>query len=449
MFADLSGKLGAVFKKLRGEARITESNIMSAVKEVRMALLEADVNYKVAKDFVARVEKRALGEEVLTSVTPSQQFIKIVNDELTETLGGRDYAPKVHLSSRPPTVILMAGLQGSGKTTTCGKLATYFQKSGKSVLLVACDIYRPAAIDQLEVVGKKVGAAVYSDRNNKDAAKIAADGLAFGKKAAKDVVIVDSAGRLHIDDGLMTELEKVKSAVSPHEIFYVADAMTGQDAVNSAAEFDKRLDISGVILTKTDGDARGGAALSVREVTGKPLIFVGTGEKTDEFELFHPERMAGRILDMGDIVSLVEKAQEAFDGEDSAALEQKIKKQGLDFDDMIKQFRMIKKMGSLGSILKMIPGMGSMLGGMGDISMEDKKFKQVEAIILSMTPLERRRPDVINASRKKRIAAGSGRSVQDVNRLMEQLQQMNKMMKKMTKMAGRGKDPSKMFKGIF
>ncbi|MDR0453908.1 MAG: signal recognition particle protein [Deferribacteraceae bacterium] len=449
MFADLSGKLGAVFKKLRGDARITESNVISAVKEVRMALLEADVNYKVVKDFVAGVEKRALGEEVLASVTPSQQFIKIVKDELTEILGGKNYLPKVHLSSQPPTVALMTGLQGAGKTTACGKLAAYFMKNGKSPLLVACDIYRPAAIDQLETVGRKTGVAVYSDRNSRDAVKIASDGVAFGKKAAKDIVIIDSAGRLHIDDELMTELEKIKSAVTPHEIFYVADAMTGQDAVNSAAEFNKRLDISGIILTKTDGDARGGAALSVRKVTGKPLIFAGTGEKNEEFELFHPERMAGRILDMGDVVSFVEKAQEAIDGEDAADLEQKIKKQGLNFDDMLKQFRMIKRMGSLGSLLKMIPGMGSMLGNIGDISTEDKMFKRMEAIILSMTPLERRKPLVINASRKKRIAAGSGRTVQDVNRLMDHLNQMNKMMKRMTKMTKQGKDPSKLFKEMF
>ncbi|MDR2885004.1 MAG: signal recognition particle protein [Deferribacteraceae bacterium] len=449
MFADLSDKLNGVFKKLRGEARLTDKNIVSAVKEVRMALLEADVNYKVAKDFVARVEARALGAEVLASITPAQQFVKIVNDELTETLGGANYTPKVHLSSQPPTIILMTGLQGSGKTTTCGKLARHFIKSGKSVMLVACDIYRPAAIDQLEVVGKQAGADVYTDRNSKDAPKIATDGVAFAKKAAKDVVIIDTAGRLHIDEALMEEVAKVKSATNPHEIFYAADAMTGQDAVNSASEFNKRLELTGIILTKTDGDARGGAALSVKEVTGKPLVFIGTGERIDEFELFHPERMAGRILGMGDVVSLVERAQEAMEGEDAEALAGKIKKSGLDFEDMLKQFRMIKKMGSLGGIMKMIPGLGSAMGQLGDVSMDDKKFKHIEAMIMSMTTVERRKPDLINSSRKKRIAAGSGRSVQEVNRLLDQLSQMNKMMKKMTKMVGKGKDPSQALKGLF
>jgi signal recognition particle subunit SRP54 len=441
MFADLSDKLATVFKKLRGEARITENNVKIAVKEVRMALLEADVNYKVAKDFVARVETRALGTEVLASITPAQQFIKIVNDELTDTLGGADYEPKIHLSSQPPTIIMMAGLQGSGKTTTCGKLARHFTKAGRSVLLVACDIYRPAAIDQLEVVAKTAGVDVYTDRTSKDAVKIALDGVAFGKKAAKDLVIIDTAGRLHIDETLMTEIVNVKNAINPHEIFYVADAMTGQDAVNSAAEFNKTLDVSGVILTKADGDARGGAALSVKEVTGKPLVFVGVGEKLDEFELFHPSRMAGRILGMGDVVSLVEKAQEALGDEDAEAIAKKAIKQGFDFDDMLKQFKMLKKMGSISGLLKMIPGLGSALG---DQKVDEGQLKKVEAMIMSMTPHERHKPAIINASRKKRIARGSGRNVQDVNKLLDQLQQMNKMMKKMGKMAGKGKDPSSM-----
>lgn len=449
MFADLSDKLGAVFKKLRGEARITEKNVQAASKEVRMALLEADVNYKVAKDFVARVEARALGEEVLLSVSPSQQFVKIVNDELVETLGGKDYSPKIHLSSKPPTVILMSGLQGSGKTTSCGKLARYFRKGGKSVLLVACDIYRPAAIDQLEVVGKAVGVDVYSDKVSKDAVKIAVDGLEFGKKAAKDVVIIDTAGRLHIDNELMDEVVNIKAKTSPDEIFYVADAMTGQDAVNSAAEFDSRLDITGVILTKTDGDARGGAALSVKAVTGKPLVFVGTGEKLDEFDLFHPERIAGQILGMGDVVSLVEKAQAAMEGEDAEAMADKMMKQGIDFNDMLKQFKMIKKMGSLGSIMKMIPGLGSALGNIGDITGDEKTFVVIESLINSMTPLERRKPAVINSSRKKRIARGAGRSVQEMNKLLDQLAGMNKMMKKMSKMNEKGGDPRNLFKGLF
>lgn len=449
MFADLSGKLGSVFKKLRGEARITEKNITSSVKEVRMALLEADVNYKVAKDFVSRVQERALGADVLASVSPVQQFIKIVNDELTETLGGRDYTPKVHFSSQPPTVIMVAGLQGSGKTTTCGKLARYFIRNGKTILLVACDIYRPAAIKQLEVVAKQAGADSYIDNDSKDAVKIAADGLAYGKKAAKDIVIIDTAGRLHIDDELMDEVARIESAVHPQDIFYVADAMTGQDAVNSAAEFDKRLSVTGVILTKTDGDARGGVALSVREVTGKPLIFVGTGEKLDEFELFHPERMAGRILDMGDVVTLVERAQEAIEGEGAEEMAKKIQKQGMDFNDMLKQFGMMKKMGSLSGLMKMIPGLGGLVSKLGDVSMDDKQFKHVEAMIYSMTPQERRRPAIINSGRKKRIARGSGRSVQDVNKLLDQLRQMNKMMKKMGKMAGKGKDPANFMGSLF
>ncbi len=449
MFADLSGKLGTVFKKLRGEARITEKNITSAVKEVRMALLEADVNYKVAKDFVSRVQERALGADVLSSVSPAQQFIKIVNDELTETLGGKEYTPKVHLSPQPPTIILMAGLQGSGKTTTCGKLAKHFIKNGKSVMLVACDIYRPAAIRQLEVVAGHAGAGFYTGGDSKDAVKIASDGVAYGKKSAKDIVIIDTAGRLHIDEELMAEVARIEKAVNPQEIFYVADSMTGQDAVNSAAEFDRQLSVSGVILTKTDGDARGGAALSVRAVTGKPLIFVGTGEKLDEFELFHPERMAGRILGMGDVVTLVERAQEAMEGEDADELAKKIQKQGMNFNDMLKQFSMMRKMGSLGGLLKMIPGLGGLTANLGNISMDDKKFKHIEAMIFSMTQVERSRPDVITSSRKKRIAKGSGRSVQDVNRLLDQLHQMNKMMKKMNKMASNGRDPRSMMSNLF
>lgn len=449
MFADLSGKLGTVFKKLRGEARITEKNINSAVKEVRMALLEADVNYKVAKDFVSRVQERALGADVLSSVSPAQQFIKIVNDELTETLGGKEYTPKVHLSPQPPTIILMAGLQGSGKTTTCGKLAKHFIKNGKSVMLVACDIYRPAAIRQLEVVAGQAGAGFYTGGDSKDAVKIASDGVAYGKKSAKDIVIIDTAGRLHIDAELMAEVARIEKAVNPQEIFYVADSMTGQDAVNSAAEFDRQLSVSGIILTKTDGDARGGAALSVRAVTGKPLIFVGTGEKLDEFELFHPERMAGRILGMGDVVTLVERAQEAMEGEDADELAKKIQKQGMDFNDMLKQFGMMKKMGSIGGLLKMIPGLGGLTSKLDNLSMDDKKFKHIEAMIFSMTQVERSRPDVITSSRKKRIAKGSGRSVQDVNRLLDQLHQMNKMMKKMNKMASNGRDPRSMMSNLF
>jgi signal recognition particle subunit SRP54 len=431
MFADLGDKLGAVFKKLRGEARITEKNIASAVKEVRMALLEADVNYKAVKSFLTRVEGRAMGAEVLSSIAPAQQFIKIVNDELAETLGG--VSPALHLLPQPPTIFLMTGLQGSGKTTTCGKLAKYFAKSGKTSLLVACDVYRPAAIDQLETVARQAGMSFYSDREEKDPVKIASAGLAFGKKAAADIVIIDSAGRLHIDEPLMREIRLIKEAVSPGYIFYAADAMAGQDALNSAAEFNRYLDLTGIVLTKTDGDARGGVALSVREVLGKPLYFIGTGEKLDDFEMFHPGRMAGRILGMGDVVSLVEKAQDAFADTDTEGLARKIKKDGLNFEDLLSQFKMMRKLGSFSSLLKLVPGMSQAFSKVGDVSMDDKRFKHAQALILSMTPAERRKPFIINASRKKRIANGSGRSVQEVNRVLDQLAQMNKMMKKLTK----------------
>ncbi|MDR2105157.1 MAG: signal recognition particle protein [Deferribacteraceae bacterium] len=431
MFADLGDKLNAVFKKLRGEARITEKNITSAVKQVRMALLEADVNYKAVKTFLAKVEGRAVGSEVLASVSPAQQFIKIVNDELIETLGG--VSPALHLSPHPPTIFLMAGLQGSGKTTACGKLARYFAKSGKTVVLAACDIYRPAAIEQLEALARQAGSNFYSDKSSKDPVQIAQDGLSYAKKAAADIYIVDTAGRLHIDEPLMQEVKSIRDKIACDKIFYAADAMSGQDALNSALEFDRCLNITGIILTKTDGDARGGVALSVREVIGKPLYFIGTGEKLDDFEMFHPERMAGRILGMGDVVSLVEKAQDAFSDIDAQGIAKKINKVGLDFDDLLNQFKMMKRLGSLSSIMKLIPGLSQAFSKMGDISTDDKRFKRAEAIILSMTPLERRKPQILNASRKRRIAGGSGQSVQDVNKILNQLVQMNKMMKKMTK----------------
>lgn len=433
MFADLNDKLSAVFKRLKGEARITEANIAEAVKQVRMGLLEADVNYKVVKSFVTEVQERALGEDVLKSVSPAQQFIKIVHDSLVDILGGKDYEPGVPLSSNPPTIIMLAGLQGSGKTTTAGKLAKYFSKTGKNCLLVAADIYRPAAIDQLEVLGKNISVDVYSDKSSKDAVKIAKEGLAFGKRAAKDIVIIDTAGRLHIDENLMDEIENVKKAVSPNYVFFVADAMTGQDAVNAASAFNDRLDISGVILTKTDGDARGGAALSIRFVTGKPLMFIGTGERPDEFELFHPDRAASRILGMGDIVSLVEKAQSAIDEEDARSMAGKVKT-GFDFDDLLKQFKMMKKMGSVQSLIGMIPG----LPKINPEDVDEKKLERTQSIIFSMTKQERSKPDIINGSRKKRIAGGSGVSVNEVNKLIDQLYQMNKMFKKFgKKMSGK------------
>ena len=442
MFADLNEKLSGVFKRLKGEARISEANIAEAVKQVRMALLEADVNYKVVKSFVSGVQEAALGESVIKSVSPAQQFIKIVHDNLVDILGGKDYVPSLPLQPIPPTIIMLSGLQGSGKTTSAGKLGRYFAKDGKNVLLIAADIYRPAAIDQLEVLGKNLNIDVYSDKSSKDAVKIARDGLEYAKKAAKDVVIVDTAGRLHIDEELMQEVENVKKAIAPHYTFFVADAMTGQDAVNAATEFNNRLEITGVILTKTDGDARGGAALSIRYATGKPLMFIGTGEKPDEFELFHPDRMASRILGMGDIVSLVERAQEVIDIEEAESMADKIKT-GLDYNDILKQFSMMNKMGSLESILKMIPG----LPKINSADIDESRIKRTQAIIYSMTKRERTKQDALNGSRKKRIARGAGVSVNEVNKLIDQLTNMNKMMKKVSRKVG-GKTPDMNMKDL-
>lgn len=442
MFADLNEKLSGVFKRLKGEARISEANIAEAVKQVRMALLEADVNYKVVKSFVSGVQEAALGESVIKSVSPAQQFIKIVHDNLVEILGGKDYEPSLPLQPIPPTIIMLSGLQGSGKTTSAGKLGRYFAKDGKNVLLIAADIYRPAAIDQLEVLGKNLNIDVYSDKSSKDAVKIARDGLEYAKKAAKDVVIVDTAGRLHIDEELMQEVENVKKAIAPHYTFFVADAMTGQDAVNAATEFNNRLEVTGVILTKTDGDARGGAALSIRYATGKPLMFIGTGEKPDEFELFHPDRMASRILGMGDIVSLVERAQEVIDIEEAESMADKIKT-GLDYNDILKQFSMMNKMGSLESILKMIPG----LPKINSADIDESRIKRTQAIIYSMTKRERTKQDALNGSRKKRIARGAGVSVNEVNKLIDQLTNMNKMMKKVSRKVG-GKTPDMNMKDL-
>lgn len=447
MFADLNEKLSGVFRHLKGEARISEANISEAVKQVRMALLEADVNYKVVKSFMQSVQEVALGESVIKSISPAQQFIKIIHDNLVNILGGKDYTPAIPLQPIPPTIIMLSGLQGSGKTTSAGKLGRYFAKDGKNVLLIAADIYRPAAIKQLEVLGKSLNIDVYFDTESKDAVKIACDGLDYAKKAAKDVVIIDTAGRLHIDEELMIEVENVKEAISPHYIFFVADAMTGQDAVHAATEFNNRLEITGVILTKTDGDARGGAALSIRYTTGKPLMFIGTGEKTDEFELFHPDRMASRILGMGDIVSLVEKAQEVIDIEEAENMSNKLKT-GLDYNDILKQFSMMNKMGSLESLLKLIPGFPKI----NSSDIDESRIKRTQAIIYSMTKRERTKQDALNGSRKKRIAKGAGVSVNEVNKLIDQLTNMNKMMKKIGKKAGNKmpniKDISNMMKGM-
>jgi signal recognition particle subunit SRP54 len=440
MFNTLNEKLSAVFKGMRKQIRISEENIQDALKQVRIALLEADVNFKVVKRFIENVREKAVGEKVLKSLTPDQVFIKIVHDELVNVLGGEGNDAKISLSSKPPTVIMMAGLQGAGKTTTSGKLAKFFMKSGKSVLLVAADVYRPAAIDQLEVLAKQIKADIYTDKTTKDVVKIAQDALAYAVKTAKDLVIIDTAGRLHIDETLMDELVRTKEAVNPDEILFVADAMTGQDAVTVAKTFNDKLDATGIILTKMDGDARGGAALSIREVTGKPLKFIALGEKLDDFEQFYPDRMASRILGMGDIVSLVERAQDALDPDEAEDLADKIQKRGMDFEDMLKQFKMIKRMGSLESIMRLIPG----LSAAAPTNIDDKQFKRIEAIINSMTPFERKNAKILNSSRKKRIARGSGSSVNEINKLVMQLEQMNKMMKRMKKKIGSGKDLNKM-----
>jgi len=444
MFAALNEKLQGVFRKLRGEVKLTEENIKEAIKQVRIALLEADVNYKVVKKFIENVQTKAIGEVVLKSLTPDQVFIKLVHDELVSILGS--HTSKINLRPNPPTVIMLVGLQGSGKTTTAGKLAKYFQKEGRDVLLVADDIYRPAAIDQLIVLANQIKADIYYDKDSKDATDIALKAVEKGKKSAKDIVIIDTAGRLHIDEELMKELESIKAAVKPDEILFVADAMIGQDAVNVAKQFNEALGITGVVFTKLDGDARGGAALSIVEVTGVPIKFIGVGEKLDAFELFHPDRMASRILGMGDVVTLVEMAKEAIDEDEAKQIAQKVGKTGMDFNDLLQQFRMIKKMGSLESIMKLIPGFSAM----PDLNIDDKQFKRIEAIIYSMTPEERKKVNIINGSRKKRIAKGSGTTVNDVNKLIMQLEQMNKMLKKFkNKFGGMNKLDKKMLKNMF
>jgi len=444
MFAALNEKLQGVFRKLRGEVKLTEENIKEAIKQVRIALLEADVNYKVVKKFIENVQTKAIGEVVLKSLTPDQVFIKLVHDELVSILGS--HTSKINLKPNLPTVIMLVGLQGSGKTTTAGKLAKYFQKEGRDVLLVADDIYRPAAIDQLIVLANQIKADIYYDKDSKDATDIALKAVEKGKKSAKDIVIIDTAGRLHIDEELMKELESIKAAVKPDEILFVADAMIGQDAVNVAKQFNEVLGITGVVFTKLDGDARGGAALSIVEVTSVPIKFIGVGEKLDAFELFHPDRMASRILGMGDVVTLVEMAKEAIDEDEAKQMAQKVGKTGMDFNDLLQQFRMIKKMGSLESIMKLIPGFSAM----PDLNIDDKQFKRIEAIIYSMTPEERKKVNIINGSRKKRIAKGSGTTVNDVNKLIMQLEQMNKMLKKFkNKFGGMNKLDKKMLKNMF
>ena len=429
-FDGLSSRLQEITRKLKGKARITEADLIEVLREVKLALLEADVNYKIVKDFIKVVEEKSLGQDVLKSLTPGQQVIKIVKDELVELLGGEE--TKINFTPNPPTVIMLVGLQGSGKTTTAGKLANLIRKQGKKPLLVACDVYRPAAIKQLQVVGKQLDIPVYVNESTKDVSLIARQAMTHAISKLNDVVIIDTAGRLQIDEVLMQELKDLKSNVKPHEILLVVDSMTGQDAVNIADTFNKELGIDGLVLTKLDGDTRGGAALSVKKVTGSPIKYIATGEKLSDIETFYPDRMASRILGMGDILSLIEKAQENIDLDKAKELESKIKKQELDFEDFLEQMEQIQKMGPLNKVLEMIPGMGSMKDQLGDIDMNNKEIVRTKAIVQSMTKEERRNPSILNASRKKRIARGSGTSVQDVNRLIKQFNEMKKMMKMFT-----------------
>ena len=438
IFEGLADRLQETFKKLRGHGKLTEEDVSEAMREVRMALLEADVNFKVVKDFVKRVKERAVGQDVLETLTPAQAVIRIVNEELTELMGGTQ--SRLNFSPQPPTVVMMVGLQGSGKTTTAGKLARNLKKQGKHPLLVADDIYRPAAVKQLQVLGEQLEIPVFSMEPGTDAVTIARNALEHASSHALDVVLIDTAGRLHINEELMQELRSVKSEVHPHEILLVVDAMTGQDAVNVAESFHKELGVDGVVLTKMDGDARGGAALSVKAVTGCPIKFVGMGEKLDALEPFYPDRMASRILGMGDVLSLIEKAQSVYDAEEAKKIEKKIRKNDFTLDDFLDKLQQIRKMGSFGDILGMLPGMGNVkkqLEGV-DVDLNGKEIKHVEAIIRSMTPAERADITIVNGSRRKRIAQGSGTRIQDVNKVLKQFAEMRKMMKKMKKLQGKG-----------
>ena len=438
-FEGLSSRLQEITRKIRGKARITESDLKEMLREVKLALLEADVNYKIVKEFISSIQEKALGQDVMKSLTPGQQVIKIVKDEMVELLGGTE--SKINFTSNPPTVIMLVGLQGSGKTTTAGKLANLLRKQGKKPLLVACDVYRPAAIKQLQVVGAQLNIPVYSNETTKDVVRIAKQGIETAISKLNDVVILDTAGRLHIDDELMQELKNVKTSVRPHEILLVVDSMTGQDAENIAQSFNEAVGIDGVVLTKLDGDTRGGAALSVKKVTGKPIKFAATGEKLSDIEVFNPERMTSRILGMGDVLSIIEKAEEAISQEDAEKLEKQLRKDELDLDDYLAQIRQVKKMGSLSSILKMLPGMNKIK----DLNIDDKEFDKVEAIICSMTPQEKRNTKLLNGSRRMRIAKGSGTTVQDVNKFMKSFEMTQKMMKQMKSNKGGMK---KMMKNI-
>jgi signal recognition particle subunit SRP54 len=446
MFDELSEKLEATFAKLRGRGILSEADIKEGLREVRRVLLEADVNFQLTREFLERVEKKAVGVAQLRTVSPAQQLVKIVYDELTTMLGERREGLK--LSTVPPTVVMMVGLQGSGKTTTAAKLARKLKAEGKPTRLVAADVYRPAAIDQLETLGSQLDVPVYADRSTNDVVRIAKSGIDAAKRARDRVVIVDTAGRLQIDDEMMGELDRLKHAIHPDEILFVADGMTGQDAVRIAQGFDERLHVSGVVLTKMDGDARGGAALSIYGVTKKPIKYIGVGEKPDALEEFHPDRMAGRILQQGDVVSLVEKAQEAFDADAAKKLEKKVRKEGMDLNDFLTAMRQIEKLGPLEGLLKMLPGVNSKM--LKQVKAADpKRMKHVEAIVLSMTPTERKNPGVMNGSRRARVARGSGRPVSEVNRLLEQFREMQKMMKKAAATpGGGGKFRPNMFGGM-
>lgn len=438
-FEGLSNRLQEITRKMRGKARITESDLKEMLREVKLALLEADVNYKIVKEFINTIQEKALGQDVLKSLTPGQQVIKIVKDELVELLGGVE--SKVNFTPNPPTIIMLVGLQGSGKTTTAGKLANLFRKQGKKPLLVACDVYRPAAIKQLQVVGAQLNIPVFSNEQSKDVVHIAKQAINVAISKLNDVIILDTAGRLQIDEQLMQELKNVKTAVKPHEILLVVDSMTGQEAVNVADTFNKEVGIDGIVLTKLDGDTRGGAALSVKKVTGKPIKFAATGEKLSDIEVFHPDRMAQRILGMGDILSVIEKAEETFDMEQAEKLEKQMRKREFDLDDYLAQLRQVKKMGSFSSLLKMIPGMNQLK----DVKVDDKEFERIEAMICSMTKQEKRNIKILNGSRRQRIAKGSGTSVQEVNKFIKSFEMTQKMMKQLKSNKGGMK---KLMKGI-
>lgn len=434
IFENLADRLQETFKKLRGHGKLTADDVNATMREIRIALLEADVNFKVVKDFIKKIKERAVGQEVLESLTPAQAVIKIVNEELTALMGQTQ--SHINISPKAPTIIMMVGLQGAGKTTSAGKLGLMFKKQGKHPLMVAADIYRPAAIKQLQVLGSKIDIPVFAKEDCKDAVRIANEAIDYAKSHANDIVIIDTAGRLHIDENLMQELKSIKEDVKPHEILLVVDAMTGQDAVNVAESFNNDLGLDGVILTKMDGDARGGAALSVKAVTGCPIKFVGAGEKLEALEPFYPDRMASRILGMGDVLTLIEKAQTAFDAEEAKKMEKAFRKNEFTLDDFLSQLNQVRKLGSFENILGMIPGMGGLKKKLGDvdIDMNGKEIKHIEAIIRAMTPEEKRNTKIINGSRRKRIAMGSGTKVQEVNKLLKQFDEMKKMMKKMSNM---------------